>query len=208
MAKNFFGVEELLEGLSIEKPLKEIFIKLPELLDNLPEAHTYIMERTKNRQVLEALDRLEKVWEILGIYGVTEYVSIDLRMLSGYSYYTGIIFRAYTYGNGEALATGGRYDKLVGQFGVEMSAIGLVIVVDQLMLAMSRQNLFEETKLGGTILLYSPEERQNAIQFAREQRKQGKAVRLVRKSSKKSMEEYEEYAVRMGADGLLVFPLN
>ncbi len=205
VAKNFFGVEEFLEELTVAEPLKEIFVKLPELLDDLSENSAYVRERTTSNEVLEALDRLEKVEEILDIYGFSEYITIDLSMLSGYSYYTGVIFRAYTYGNGEALATGGRYDKLVKQFGVDMSAIGLVLVADQMMLALSRQNLFEDTRLGGTILLYPPENRDKAIRFAEEHRKNGKVVRLLRKSSKKSLEEYKAYAERMGAEMLLYY---
>ena len=94
-------------------------------------------------------------------------------MLSQYSYYTGVIFRAYTYGNGEALATGGRYDGLVQQFGKKASAIGLAIVIDQLMLALTRQNLFEDTTLGGGILLYPQSLRKEAIGLAQKYRKEG-----------------------------------
>lgn len=203
IAKNFFGVEEFLEEFTVKKPLKEIFIKLPELLADLPANSEYVKKRTKSRRVLDALKRLEKVEEILKIYGFSEYITIDLSMLSGYSYYTGVIFRAYTYGNGEALAAGGRYNALVRQFGVDMPAIGLALVVDQLMLALSRQNLFEDTKLGGTVLLYPQEYRRQAVLFAEEHRKNGKVIRLLRKSSRKSLEEYREYAVRMGAETLL-----
>lgn len=205
VSKNFFGVEEMLGELTVSEPLKEIFIKLPELLGDLKESSAFVRERTKNEKVLDALDRLLKVEEILKIYGLLEYVTIDLSMLSGYSYYTGVIFRAYTYGNGEALATGGRYNELVGQFGVDMPAIGLVIVIDQLMTAMSRQKLFKEEKLGGTILLYPQEYRRQAILFAEEHRKKGKTIRLLRTSSRKTIDDYKEYARRMGAELLLYF---
>lgn len=130
-------------------PLKEIFLKLPELLGDLKECTAFIQERTENKQVLAALERLMKVEAILGLYGFLDYVTIDFSMLSQYSYYTGVIFKAYTYGSGEALATGGRYDGLVKQFGMDAPAIGLAIVVDQLMLALGRQKLFAEEKLGG-----------------------------------------------------------
>lgn len=157
-------------------------------------------ERTGNVKVLNALDRLVKVDEILKIYGFSDYITIDFSMLSQYSYYTGVIFRAYTYGSGEALATGGRYDGLVGQFGKDAAAIGLAIVVDQLMLALSRQNLFEECTLGGTILLYPQDLRRRAVELAGEYRKQGQSVQMLRKSSRKPFGEYKEYAKRMQAD--------
>ena len=39
----------------------------------------------------------------------------DLGDLSEHAYYTGIIFHAYTFGTGEPVVNGGRYDKLLGQ---------------------------------------------------------------------------------------------
>ena len=38
-------------------------------------------------------------------------------MVSRIQYYTGIIFQAYTYGTGEPLVKGGRYNELLKHFG-------------------------------------------------------------------------------------------
>lgn len=203
VSKNFFGVEELLDHMTVSASLKEIFIKLPELLGDLPECIAYVKERTTNERVLNALERLQKVETILKMYGFSDYITVDFSMLSQYSYYTGVIFRAYTYGNGEALATGGRYDGLVKQFGKDATAIGLAIVIDQLMLALSRQKLFEETRLGGTILLYPQSLRKKAVLLAEEYREDGKNIQMLRKSSKKSFDVYIDYAKRMEADTIL-----
>lgn len=203
VSKNFFGVEELLDKLTVSSSLKEIFAKLPELLGDLPACVSYVKERTKSERVIHALDRLQKVEEILKVYGFSDYVTVDLSMLSQYSYYTGVIFRAYTYGNGEAIASGGRYDGLVGQFGKEAPAIGLAIVLDQLMLAVNRQKLFEGDRLGGTILLYPQALRSKAVALAKDYREQGRTIQMLRKSSKKPYEAYQEYAKRMQADTVL-----
>ena len=203
VSKNFFGVEEFLAHLTVSDALKEVFSKLPELLGNLPECVSFVKDRTKSERVLQALERLKKVEEILESYGCLEYITVDFSMLSQYSYYTGIIFRAYTYGNGEALATGGRYDGLVHQFGKDASAIGLAIVIDQLMLALSRQHLFEEKALGGSILLYPQTLRGNAVELAKKYRLEGKAIQMLRKASKKTLEEYLEYAKRADVDEVI-----
>ena len=202
-SKNFFGVEELLGKLTVQQGLKEVFVKLPELLENLKEAADFVRARSKSERVYKALERLEKLEEILKIYGLEDYVTIDLSMLSHYSYYTGVVFRAYTYGNGEAIASGGRYDGLVAQFGKEAPAIGLVIVLDQLMIAMERQKLFGETALGGTLLVYPKEVRAQALQEAKKMREGGQVVQMMRKSSKKEIEEYVAYAKRNGNDSLI-----
>ncbi len=203
VSKNFFGVEALLDKLTISGKLKEIFEKLPDLLGNLSECIGFVKERTNSKRVIQALDRLLKVEEIVKSYGYSDYITVDLSMLSQYSYYTGVIFRAYTYGNGEAIASGGRYDGLVSQFGKEAPAIGLAIVIDQLMLALTRQKCFEESILGGTVLLYPQSLRGKALELAREYREKGKAIQMLRKSSKKPYEEYLEYARRMQLDTIL-----
>lgn len=203
VSKNFFGVEELLNQLTLPVNLKEIFVKLPELLGDLSACVPYVRERSGSQRVHKALERLEKVEEILKLYGVAEYITIDLSMLSQYSYYTGVVFRAYTYGNGEALATGGRYDGLVKQFGMDAPAIGLAIVTDQLLLALTRQKLFCDDTLGGTVLLYPQKLRKKALELAEEKRQQGVSVQMLRKSSRKDFAEYKEYAERMGHDEIL-----
>lgn len=200
VSKNFFGVEALLDKLTVSAALKEIFQKLPDLLGDLPECIAFVKERTGSERVLGALERLLKVEEMIKTYGYSDYITVDLSMLSQYSYYTGVIFRAYTYGNGEAIATGGRYDSLVSQFGKEAPAIGLAIVIDQLMLALTRQKRFAESILGGTVLLYPEELRGKALELARKYREEGMEIQMLRKSSRKPYEEYLEYARRMQID--------
>jgi len=203
ISKNFFGVEAFLDKMTVSGKLKEIFEKLPDLLGNLPECIDFVKERTGSERVIQALDRLLKVEEIVKSYGYSDYITVDLSMLSQYSYYTGVIFRAYTYGNGEAVASGGRYDGLVSQFGKDAPAIGLAIVIDQLMLALTRQKRFEDNILGGIVLLYPQSLRGRALKLAREYRKEGKAIQMLRKSSQKPYEEYLEYARRMQLDTVL-----
>lgn len=202
-SKNFFGVEELLDRLTVSRDLKEIFLKLPELLGDFKESMEFVKSRTKSERVLKALDRLAKIEQIVSLYGFSQYITIDLSMLSTYSYYTGVIFRAYTYGNGEALASGGRYDSLVAQFGKEAPAIGMCIVLDQLMLALERQHLLNDEVLGGTILLYTADVREKAHQLLTKLRGDGKTVQMMRKSSRKDIAQYQEYAQRIGADEIL-----
>ena len=115
-----------------------------------------------------------------------------------------MIFRAYTYGNGEALASGGRYDGLVAQFGKDAPAIGAVIIVDQLMLALERQQLLKKEKSGGTLVVYPARYREKAHHLAAKLRGSGKVVQLIRKSSGRELKQYQEYADRIGADDVIL----
>ncbi|MDE6852130.1 MAG: ATP phosphoribosyltransferase regulatory subunit, partial [Lachnospiraceae bacterium] len=189
--------------LPVSQGLREIFLKLPDIQGELSTCVAYIKERTKSTRVMQALERLQKLETILRLYGFMDYVTIDMSMLSHYSYYTGVIFRAYTYGNGEAVATGGRYDSLVGQFGMDVPAIGLAIVLDQLMIALERQKRLQEAPSAGVLLLYPKEAREQALKQAAELRAAGEVVQMLRKSSKVPLEEYEEYAKRNGNERVL-----
>ena len=77
-------------------------------------------------------------------------------MLSKFRYYTGIIFQAYTYGTGEPLIKGGRYNELMKHFGKPASSIGFAIVVDNLMLALSRQKLTVPAGDKTIVITYDP----------------------------------------------------
>ena len=186
--KNFFGVEELLSRQSMSEEQKQVFLKLPELFGNIEQIRL-ASTLTSNQRALRAIDRLERVQEILDIYGLGDYVSYDLGMLSKYSYYTGIIFKAYTYGTGEYLVTGGRYDKLLIQFGKDAPAVGFAIVVDQLMLALSRQKIETDVFMVDTIILYEPSARETAILLAGHFRQGNTPVQLIRKPDGKSVTE-------------------
>ena len=200
--KNFFGVEELLSRQSMSEEQKQVFLKLPELFGNIEQIRL-ASTLTSNQRALRAIDRLERVQEILDIYGLGDYVSYDLGLLSLYSYYTGIIFKAYTYGTGEYLVTGGRYDKLLIQFGKDAPAVGFAIVVDQLMLALSRQKIETDVFMVDTIILYEPSARETAILLAGHFRQGNTPVQLIRKPDGKSVTDYVSYARRHGMASVL-----
>lgn len=72
-------------------------------------------------------------------------------MLDGYNYYTGIIFRGYTYGTGDAVVKGGRYNNLLKQFGKDAPSIGFAFTVEELIMAMNRQNIDIDVDYSNTI---------------------------------------------------------
>ena len=113
-------------------------MKLPELFGSIDVIKS-AKELTDNKKALQSIERLEKLYSILEDYGVSKYISFDLGMISNFNYYTGIIFKAYTYGSGDQIVAGGRYDKLLGQFGKEAAAVGFAVYMDQILLAVNGQ---------------------------------------------------------------------
>lgn len=191
--KNIFGVEEMMKNSSLSTELKELLVRLPDLFGGI-ETLAYAKENVHHADALEALERLERVYEILAIYGLEESVTFDLSMLSHYEYYTGIIFKAYTYGTGEAIVTGGRYDSLIEQFGKKAPAVGLAIVLDQLMNALQRQNVSIPTEQNGVLVLYRSADRETAIHTGNRYRDEGRKVLLMRKDADTPLDVYKKYA--------------
>lgn len=191
--RNFFGVEELLENVHAKITTKTAFQILPELIGGVE-----IMKEAKkialNFKVLEAVKRLEAIYEVLVAYGVEKYVTFDLSMSGTHGYYTGIIFRGYTYGTGDAIVKGGRYDNLLEKFGKKSPSVGFVIVVDELLNAFSRQKLEIECECKNTYVLYDEKRRMEAIALVKEFRSKGKKTELAKKNSGKAIEEYAAYA--------------
>ena len=187
--RNYFGVDELLQNANTKETTKVAFQVLPELIGGveiLREAKKYAL----NSRTLEALKRLEALYELLTAYGVEKYVTFDLSMSGTYGYYTGIIFRGYTYGTGDAIVKGGRYDHLLEKFGKASPSIGFVIVVDELLNAFARQKLPIPYKNKNTFILYDANRQAEAIKLAKEFRANGKPTELVLKREDKKIEEY------------------
>jgi ATP phosphoribosyltransferase regulatory subunit len=189
--KNYFGVEELISNLNLAPELENAFLMLPKLyggMEMLEEAK----KLTKNSQAIQALERLEEIYEILTCYGCEKYVSFDLSMLSKYQYYTGIIFQAYTYGTGDAIIKGGRYNHLLGHFGNPAEAIGFTIVMENLMSALSRQGIEILGENKRVLILYDRKQQKEAISMAASWRKKGGEAELVLKDPARTKEDYEK----------------
>lgn len=97
-------------------------------------------KRISNETAIAALDNLKEILDILDDYGYLKYVSIDLGLLGG-DYYTGMIFKGFTYEVGFAILGGGRYDNVVGTFGREMEAVGFSLGLSLAITALMRQGL-------------------------------------------------------------------
>lgn len=198
--KNMFGVEGIISGKQLPEALKNVILKLPELFGTLDRL-LYVKQEITNRRALAAIERLEKLYALLQEYGFEQFITFDLGMLSKYNYYTGIIFRAYTFGTGDAVVTGGRYDSLVAQFGKNAPAIGMAVLVDQLMSALSRQKLLPEPAAENTLIVYKKEFRSAAISLAKQFRAQGRKIELYLETS--AEEDYAAYAKRMKLGGVM-----
>lgn len=205
--KKYFGIETVLEDTNIDKELFDIFVGFQDYFGNI-DMILNLKKLDLNNRSLQALERLEKLYNILTVYGLEKYVSFDLSMLSMYEYYTGVVFKGYTYGTGDAIVTGGRYDNLLSQFGKNAPAIGFAVNLDRLMMAMERQHLLSENINDSKIVLYSENDREYAISYAKSLRDNGQKIIMVRKRSNHSLKDYKEYAKRYKVNEILFVENN
>ena len=193
--KNFFGIENLIEEKKISLELKNILMELPNLSGSW-EIMENVRTLTKNPEALKVLDRLEQVHEVIKAYGYEAYVTYDLGMLTTYDYYTGVIFRGYTYGTGDAIVKGGRYDHLVGQFGKNAPAVGFALVVDQLLAALGRQKIMIPLEDPAVMILYDKDCFKEAVAKAKAMRSGNIAVTLMEKDKALEPSDYRNYCHR------------
>ena len=175
---NSFGVEQLLAGTQMDRRILSLLTQLTSLYgDRSMLDRAYAL--TEGLKARAAVSRLMEIYDLLKIYGLEDHVSFDFGMLPTYLYYTGVIFRGYTYGTGDAVVKGGRYDTLLAHFGKNAPSAGFVVVLDSLMNALQRQKIAIETGPERVTITYRPEEREKAHREAAALRAEGRYVELI-----------------------------
>lgn len=200
--RNFFGMDELLAQADVKRSAREALASLSDLVGG-PEILEAAKKIAPNSQSLKAVKRLEMIYSVLRTYGVEQYITFDLSMSGSYGYYTGIIFRGYTFGTGDAIVKGGRYNHLIEKFGRTAPSIGFVIVVDELMNALQRQKLEIPHSINNTLIIYDESRRKDAIRLAAEFRSKNKNTELLRKDPDRPVEFYSDYGRRKLAGSML-----
>lgn len=128
--KNYSALSDLLDtfGDSVEV---NVIKKLPRLFGGAD-----VLDKAKalydDEEATDALDYLGQVYEKLCALGLGDNILIDLGLVNRSNYYTGVIFRGYAQGSGVTILSGGRYDNLIGEFGMDAPAIGFGVDVNSL----------------------------------------------------------------------------
>jgi ATP phosphoribosyltransferase regulatory subunit len=123
-------INDFLKPYAVEAS-REAFCKLTTLAGKreiIAEARLLVT----NEKSSAALDNLERVYVIAEELGMDTHIDIDLGDVGGLDYYTGLTFKIYTQGLGAALGRGGRYDRLLENFGASEPAVGFSLCLDWL----------------------------------------------------------------------------
>jgi histidyl-tRNA synthetase len=151
-----------------------------EITDLVTEARSLDALRDRFRddaQVCEHLGRFDQYFAALDALGVREYVDLDLRIVRGLAYYTGIVFELFdASGEFRAICGGGRYDNLLQALGgVDMPALGFGmgdVVLGELLRARGLMPAGAQT-VDFWVAPVAPSERLRAIRVATALRRAG-----------------------------------
>ena len=83
-----------------------------------------------------ALRNLSDIIERLETVGIRDSLGVDLSDARGSSYYTGMSFNLLAEGPGEPVGGGGRYDRLLGRYGMDQPATGFAFDLENLQWAL------------------------------------------------------------------------
>jgi len=134
-------------------------------------------------------EKLERLVNSLRGRGLADFVDVDVRIVRGLAYYTGIVFEVFDRaGKLRAIAGGGRYDNLIAQLSdsaVSMPALGFAmgdVVLGELMNETARarekmqQAIAAEQKIDIYIVIAKEERRADALAQIQELRDRGYRV--------------------------------
>lgn len=128
-SKNYPELSEALAGKA-ENPYARALCELPRLFGG-SEIFARAEAILPDEDTKTILRRLKALYENLCALGVKEQITVDLGLISkNEDYYTGVVFRGYAEGYGMPVLTGGRYDKLLADFGVDTPATGFAVNVN------------------------------------------------------------------------------
>ncbi len=175
--KDTVALEKAAARYGLSETEKETLLKIPALFGTYDALEDF-GNRVSSPRAKAALENLREILDILDDYGYTKYVSIDLGMLRSLDYYTGMIFKGFTYEIGFPIISGGRYDKAVTAFGRDLAAVGFSMSLNLCMTALRRQGKEPAPLRTDAIIGYDAEPglRRMALEMASHMRKEGLAV--------------------------------
>jgi ATP phosphoribosyltransferase regulatory subunit len=130
VARDFVALGAELARLQLADADAELLLRAPQLRGG-PE----LLDDAEG-PVAGAVAGLRAVYELLEP-AVAERVIFDLGLVRSLGYYTGAVFQVYDPAHGVPIGSGGRYDELLGTFGRPLPAVGFVLNIERLHIALA-----------------------------------------------------------------------
>ncbi|MFH1226159.1 MAG: histidine--tRNA ligase, partial [bacterium] len=199
------GEKEMREQLDIDKNLIDRIIEFI----NIKGSNEEILKKIK--KIIggtKGFEELEEVVNNLSAGGVEEkYFQVDLAMVRGADYYTGMIFETILNSLPKfgSVMSGGRYDKLISLFlGKEIPAVGISLGIDRLLAGLTELGLVKEKKSLAEVLvtIFDQKNIKEYLKIAGELRKEGIKTELY--SQVDDLRKQIKYADKQGIPWVVI----
>lgn len=173
--KNFPALNDLLDSLGNNSVIYALK-KLPALFggEEVFEKAEEIMPDENIKKILEDLrDIYHDVSRLCGDEGS---ITVDLGLVNETDYYTNLIIKGYLQGYGDEVLSGGRYDKLISEFGYDVPAIGFAVNVNAVAKLIEKNGIIPAMPRIDAIVYAENGFEVNAIKTAQSLREQGLTV--------------------------------
>jgi len=199
--KDASAVAELLREFPVAEESAREIASLPRLFGGrevLDEA-ALVVSNARSRR---ALANLVEVVDILDLYGVSDFLTIDLGEIRGLNYHTGVTMEGFVTGGGVPVCSGGRYDTLTGVYGFDAPATGFAFNLLALVPLIEGRPDLEESARRDFLIFNRKDDRRDALETARFLREQGYSV--ARDIIRRDLESSLDYARNVGIRRVMI----
>lgn len=186
--KNFPALNDLLDSLE-SSPVTAALKKLPGLFGG-EEVFEKAQQLMPDENIKKILDELREIYcGAVSVCGNDGEITVDLGLVNKTDYYTGVIIKGYLQGHGDEVISGGRYDRLISEFGYDVPAVGFALDVNAIAKVIARSCL-PEVKSADVIVFAEEGCEAAAIRAAEELREKGLTVENALFDDLESVREY------------------
>ncbi|NPB00072.1 MAG: histidine--tRNA ligase [Crenarchaeota archaeon] len=195
---------KMLTNLDLSKDIAETLVNISEIRDKFEKAPEIL------RELKVPEEKIRKIEDLIIELEDRECISkmfIDLGIVRGLDYYTGLVYEVYVPDYNLAVGGGGRYDNLIEIYsGIRTPALGFAIGVERLVEALSLKGRLEKPKLGPDYYIYifggDRELARTGHRIARALRDRG--ARVIVERGERSLRTALEYASKIGARRFII----
>ncbi|MDE5854923.1 MAG: ATP phosphoribosyltransferase regulatory subunit [Ruminococcus sp.] len=188
-SKNFPALNDFLDTFG-NSPVTTALKKLPALFGG-EEVFEKAEELIPDENIKRILDELRDTYcDTVELCDNDGNITVDLGLVNKTDYYTGLIIKGYLKGHGEEVISGGRYDKLISEFGYDIPAIGFAVNVNAISKVIEKNGILPATQNADAIVFAEEGCEVQAIKTAKELREQGLIVENALFNDIESVREY------------------
>jgi ATP phosphoribosyltransferase regulatory subunit len=195
-AKNVVEIGPFLQNLEIDSEVREVIERIPFLYGNPVDVSERTTGIALTEKMQDTLDYLMDVYSILKMYGLEQYIVMDLGLINHMGYYSGVIFQGYVEKFGKPVLMGGRYDGLGNEFGAALPAIGFACEIESIVKATEGREVTSRLPIDIKIT-YADGRLEQAISIANELRERNYSVLSFSERKEQADLRQSVYSIRL-----------